>query len=414
MLSTTAAWADEGFTTGPFGAPGAAEEVEDEPFIPEAPWSPGDSAWEEYYVQHIDIAGFMQRLKVILTSEEHLGGFPEVAEVARMMDAMGYFDIAGGFNEYEISGDSIKLRSLSEYNHSGDTFFSRYMAVEDAPLRSAKYVAEGDYLLYFALNNVIDKALTMLSLPEYMGEEGMAGEELMMELEMEELGQAMAMVQAMKLDVLLSDTLSGEIALVVYEAPSVEQIFTGDIMPQDVHAALMIGIEDPEYVLNMANQFGPDLGLVPAEAPEGWHAFTMMGEESIGVAFNDEILIATPDWLTTATRVQSALDNGGMELDPCLMHMDLDVEALHEQLIHPLALAGIGEMGLEVEDLPTDAMAYLLNMPEADALGHMTATVNHPEGNAYFEFEMKKAVLQYLLFYIGVGMCGAGQAGMLH
>jgi hypothetical protein len=60
------------------------------------------------------------------------------------------------------------------------------------------------------------------------------------------------------------------------------------------------------------------------------------------------------------------------------------------------------------------AMAYLFNLPDSSALGHMTATVNHPEGNAYCEFEMKKSVLTWLAFYRGTGLCAAGQSGMLH
>jgi hypothetical protein len=47
-------------------------------------------------------------------------------------------------------------------------------------------------------------------------------------------------------------------------------------------------------------------------------------------------------------------------------------------------------------------------------MGHITATGYHPEGNAYYEFEMKKAVLQWAAFYLGVGLCAAGQSGMLN
>jgi hypothetical protein len=412
MLLATAAWADDGFSSNPFGGPTLEDEGGEEPFIPEAPWSPGDSAWEEYYVKHIDLAGFMQRLRVVLTNEEYLGSYPEVAEVARMFDAMGYFDIAGGFSELEISGDSIKMRGMTEVNHSGDTFYSRYLTVEDRPLRSAKYVREGDYLMYLGITGIVDKALAMLSMPEMMGEGG--SDELMRELQMGDLGQALAMVEALKLDDLLSETLSGELALVVYRAPDLERIFMGDIMPEDVHAALMLGIDDPEYVLNMANQFGPDIGLVATEAPEGWHAYYMMGEESVGLAFNDEILIATPNAEATAANVMAALENGGMQVKPCQLHFDLDVGALHEQVIHPLAVYGAAEFEKQGAELPSDALAYLLNLPDPSALGHIKATGYHPEGNAYSECEMKKSVLQYLLFYLGVGLCGAAQTDMLH
>lgn len=414
-LFATAAWADSGISTDPFGGRGPAVSEGEEPFMPEAPWTPGDSAWEEYFVKQVDVSGFMQRLKVVLTSDKYLGGHADVKEVADLMDAMGYFDFTGGYAEFAATGDSIKFRAMDTFNHSDDTFLSRMLSIPDAPLHSAKYVSQGDYMLYVALGNVIDKAMTVMSLPELLNGEGMDSSEVMNDLDLGQLTQGLAMVKALKLDEILGSTLSGEIALVVYDAPDISKLQSGDIQPEDVHAALMVGIKDPEYIMNMANQFGPDIGLTPVEgAPEGWHAFTMMGQNSVGFAFNDEMLIASPNFQETWAHVNKALAGGGMSLDPCLAHVDVDVEKLHAQVIHPLALMGISEMGLEPSDLPSDAMAYLLNVPDPSALGHITATVQHPDGNCYVQCEMKKAVLQWAGFYLGIGLCGAGQAGMLH
>ncbi len=68
------------------------------------------------------------------------------------------------------------------------------------------------------------------------------------------------------------------------------------------------------------------------------------------------------------------------------------------------------EMGGEIE-LPEESMAYLMALPEPDALGHITMTSYHPDDNSMGEFGMKKSVFQYLLYYVGVGLCGAAQAG---
>jgi hypothetical protein len=65
----------------------------------------------------IDTAAFMQRLKEVLTSG--VPGQPaEVADVARMLDAMGASTWPAG-SPVRI-GDSIKFRSLSTYSHRPD------------------------------------------------------------------------------------------------------------------------------------------------------------------------------------------------------------------------------------------------------------------------------------------------------
>jgi hypothetical protein len=55
-------------------------------------------------------------------------------------------------------------------------------------------------------------------------------------------------------------------------------------------------------------------------------------------------------------------------------------------------------------------MSYLLNLPDSEALGHVTVQASFADGYTG-EVEMKKAVVQYLVYYLGLGLCGAAQSG---
>lgn len=372
----------------------------------------GGSVWEEFYVQDIDLEGFMDRLLVVLTDENMLGKYPEVAEVASMLEGMGYFDMATTHAEYAITGDSIYGMSSTTFNHSGDTYYAKLLDIPDAELRSAKYVAKDDYLLYFAVNGVVDKLMAMLEM-ETIGPGG-STMSMMEMLEMSPGGEGadvIGMIKAMKLDELLGSILSGEIALVVYEAPDLMKIAGGDIQPNDIHAALMVGINDPAYLLEMVGNFGESIGLV--EIPlddENWHGYTMAGEEGIGFAFNDEILIASPSFDNAGLHVAFAESEGGLDVPACQFHFDLNFEALHNDVIHP-AVQMLSQMS-EVEVVPQhEAMTFLFKVPDASELGHIVMTAHTQDGNVMSTFEMKKAVVTYLTFYLALGLDVAAQSG---
>jgi len=61
--------------------------------------------------------------------------------------------------------------------------------------------------------------------------------------------------------------------------------------------------------------------------------------------------------------------------------------------------------------LPTEPLSYLLNLPESDELGHLSVSAGTTENGFKVEAEMKKAVVQYMVYYFGLALCGAGQAG---
>jgi hypothetical protein len=63
-------------------------------------------------------------------------------------------------------------------------------------------------------------------------------------------------------------------------------------------------------------------------------------------------------------------------------------------------------------ELPTAATAYLLGLPEAEALGHIRVMSYHEEDGLGWELTMQKAVPQYLLYYAGVLGCGIAQQQM--
>jgi len=176
---------------------------------------------------------------------------------------------------------------------------------------------------------------------------------------------------------------------------------------------LMVGIKDAEYVGGMIANYGSSVGLMGREyEDDDWSYYIMQGEESIGLMFNDELLIASPNIESTRRHVQDALANGGLEIAPCQMYFDLNVAALHDNLLEPGARLAMAEFGGDIT-LPVEPMSYLVSLPESDNLGHLTVASYYDDGYTV-EMEMKKAVVQYLVYYGGLALCGAAQSGVFN
>jgi hypothetical protein len=415
------AWADENGRRPDISLDRYHAERGDEPAEPEAEAvaeAPaamilGDSPWEEYYRSEVDLSEFFDRLYTVLTSEEHLGGIPEVAAIGEHLNTLGFFDFGKGIEEYVITGDYIRYYSQSHFpDMDPECYYGSLFSIPDRELHSAKYLSDGDYMLYLGITGLTDKLLTALEMPTMQITDGEVESTPLLEMlgqsGDEDMQMALGAIHAMKLDELVDSVLTGELALVLYRTPSIEQIFTGQIMPQDVGAALMLGLKDPDYVTEMIETYGAEIGLMGVEMPgDAWRYFRMEGEESVGMMYNDEMLIVSPDIESTVEIVGNA---SGLEFPECQMYLDLDVQALHEMVIQPLAEFGTTQLGEEIA-LPIDSMAYLVNLPDEQALGHITLESHFGENTASMELEMKKAVLQYVVYYVGVTLCGMAQAG---
>lgn len=371
----------------------------------------GDSAWEEFYISDVHVGPFMDRLYEVLTREDWLGQYPQVAGVAEFLHEAGLFSLERLYSEYEATGDHIYIMGHEGFEDlDPESYYGRFLALPDGELTTAGHVS-GDYTLYLAANNIHEMMLVyldyMMASMEMVGE--ISGED--MHGDMGELEQVFGMIEAFQLEELVGNVVTGEVALVLYGLPPLEQLVLGDIQPDDIEMAVMIGIKDAEYVSGMIANYGSSIGLMGREyEDDDWTYYIMQGDESIGLMYNDELLIASPNIESTRKHVQDALASGGLDIEPCQMYFDLNIAALHDNLLEPGARLAMTEFGADIT-LPVEPMRYLVDLPESDKLGHLTFTSYFDDGYTV-ELEMKKAVLQYIVYYGGLAACGAAQAGV--
>jgi len=373
----------------------------------------GDSTWEEFYVSDVEIGVFLERLYEVLANEEWLGQYPEVATIANYMKESGFFDLQYVHSEYAITGDRMYFMMHEDFEDlSPDSYYAKVLALPDRELASADYV-DGDQLLYFAANNVPD--MLLLYMNEVMKavntmEQTTEGTALEADLNLGDLAEVFGMLDAFNVEETVKTLFTGEIAIVAYNMPPFEQLMLGDIQPADLELAIMLGVSNREGVQGMIEGFGDEIGLLSREYEDDpWKYYVVNGEETIGLMLNDEMAILSSNIDVTRRNVLAAQEYGGLELEPCQFYCDLNMAALHDQLVVPAVNMGTAYLPDNVV-LPVEPMSYLVNLPESEALGHMTMTASFAGGYTG-EIEMKKAVLQYLVYYLGVGLCGAAQSG---
>ena len=372
------------------------------------------SYWEEYYVQDLEIGPFMGRLHDVLTDPEMLGHFPEVATVADYLDTIGFFNLDRCHTEYEITGEDITYTASSFYSDlDPECYYGQMLALEDKELVSARYVP-GSQMLYIGINNVPETLMIEL---KSMKDATSFVEELTAEMgvdadmNMDDMDEVFALLDAFPVEQTVNALLTGELALVLYNLPPFEQLVLGDIEPADIEAAVMLGVRDREAVMDMVTGFGAEIGLLEREYEgDDWQYFVINGEETIGAIFNDDLAVVTSNLDVTRANMKAALAEGGMDLDPCQMYFDMNIEAVQEQLIGPAGRMAAAQLGEDVE-LPFEGMGYLVNLPGSDALGHLTLMTSYDDGYTV-DIEMKKAVFQYLVYYGGLAACGLAQSGV--
>lgn len=376
----------------------------------------GDSTWEEFYSSDVEVGFFLQRLYDVLTNEQWLGQYPQVAEVANYLKGIGLFNLQHVHMEYAFTGDHMKCMVHKDFaDLDPDSYYGKILALPDKELATAKYVG-GDQMIYIGANNVTDMMMLYLgemgNALQVMQETG-AESEMESELPLGDITQALGMLDAFNVESTVKSLLTGEVGIVIYGLPPFEQLALGDIQPADIEVAIMLGVSNPEGVQSMVEGFGDQIGLLSREYEgDPWHYYVVNGEESIGLMLNDEMAIITSNLDVTRRHVKDAMENGGIDPGTCQCYFDLDVGALHDQLLQPAFNMGVENLPEDVQ-LPVEPMSYLVNLPESDALGHLTMKTSF-EGGYTGELEMKKAVLQYLFYYLGVGLCGAAQSGAFH
>ncbi|MCB1217936.1 hypothetical protein KDL44_11115 [bacterium] len=375
----------------------------------------GDSAWEEFWVQDIDFRPFMSRLHTVLMEDPGLAECGARDDIMAFLEQMYLFNMGTMHSEMAITGDDISFM-FSETVHElpEDSGPARMLALPDRELESFNLVDNGDFMLYLGLQHV--PAKLMIQLDEVMKQqemaEGMDGPlgEIFGGMDIEELQQSLALMKAMQIDKMVDNSLSGEIAIALFDMPELGTLMENNGMgPDEISAAVAIGIKDPAYVREMIGTYGSEVGITPRadSGANGWDVFDVPMMPGLGIVMNDSLLVATTDVDGVLGRMG---DQPVMEAGACQVHMVLNMAALNGKFVAP----GMKLLATEISDdeetyWPVDSMKYLWNVPEEEGLGYMTMSSRF-DGSASCEMHMKKAVFQYLMYYMSTIGAGAIQS----
>jgi hypothetical protein len=366
----------------------------------------GNSGWEEVYVGRFDLSTVMDRLYGTLTNPQELGRFKEVAQVAQVLKATGVFNLAVVDVNYAATGDRLHFRVRQSYaDLDPASFQAKMLALPNAKLRSAKYIAPEDCMLYCAVNNL--PQILMLEM-EYMSQMAkMGGEE---ESGVQQMEQALGMIKALKLDETLFKALSGEFALAIYGLPDFDAMQSGNVQPSDLDLALFLGINDSEMLTQLIAQFGGQAQLTETQGPPGWKCYAIQAVSTVGLMYNDELLVVSPNLPKTQEHMKAARGKA-LRIGECQSLFDINLAALHGKVIAPLAKLAAAELAEGVE-LPEKSMADLVGLPAEESLGHLRCISRQGESFSESEVMLNKAIVQYAVYYLGLTACGAAQVEM--
>jgi len=351
----------------------------------------GDEWIKGSAVEQVNWTGFLERLYTLLTSDEYLGAkYPEVKQAAELAKSMGDFNLAGTMEKCSINGEDMKLQFGSYYRDLDPASLrGRTFGLKDAELVSAEYVGEGDHLLYFAMNHLPERIqLTVDAMNQAQqaggGEDTLGLDQLLNEMGAGDIGMLLGLASSMGVDQMAADMISGEVALVLYDLPPFDKLDSGDIQPSDIGAALMVGLKDAAKLEAMIAGFGANAGLVALETSgESWKGYSLPGAEGVTLIYNHEIAAVVTN-ASVLERIQMAQQSGGSDLGACQYFLDVDIANLEQRAIAPLFEMCVAELGQEMEEgktifVPSKETAFLLELPESSALGHLTASGHHDQ-----------------------------------
>lgn len=377
----------------------------------------GDSAWEEFWVQDIDFRPFMGRLKTVLQEDPQLTGGMG-GDIATFLDQVYFFNLGTSHTEMAITGDDIRFFCSQTYEGlPEDSSPARLAALENLPLASYNLVDDGEFIMYMGIQHLPERI--MIQLDEMMRQaemgEDMEGplSEVFSEMDVEELEQTMQLMKAMQIDKIVESTLSGEMGIALFDMPGIEMLANnGNIEPTDITAAVALGIKDPAYVREMLGTYGSEVGMTPRadSGANGWDVFDVPMMPGMGLLMNDSMLVATTNVDFAMGKLADVRDN---PVGACQAHLAVNMAALNSLFIEP----GMGMLAEEITEgdegiyFPADSMKYLWDVPEEEGLGQFTITARTGDAMSS-EIKMKKAVFQYLMYYLTTIGAGAVQSEM--
>ena len=370
----------------------------------------GDSTWEEFYFQHLELGGLLGRFRTILTDPAYYGQHEEAQQIARYLESSGIFNYRSAETTYSITGDSIHYSAISSFGELDPaSYIGRYYAIADEAPKSSQYVSRGQYLMYLTLPNFYET--TMLQLEHAVEQQKQLGEEaagplseLFGQTDLSRLEDMLAIMKVMGVDKIIGDSLTGELALVIYELENIGGYPSGNVAPSDFDVALMFGLKDMTYVSKMADTYGPELGLSPAVDQGGWKVLSMANEPSIGLFYNDDVLVVTPDLTEVMANVSSVGENA-LNAPPCQVMLDVNLARIDGELLGPLS-------GMLMDSQQTDpdfsaylrSVGYLVSKPDPATLGSLTITASHAGGNSQqASLDFTKSALRYGAYHLLAG-----------
>jgi hypothetical protein len=370
--------------------------------LPVCAFAQQQDSYSERYNLEIHLGGFMDRLYNVLTQPQWLGQHKEVADTANMLKQLGLFNLENVQAEYVVDNGQVAIHCAKHYQDlPAESYLGQVYALPNKPLELAGYVP-ADALLYVGMNNVPQQALLAArKLSEVAASAKESGGPLSDAFGDADLSQVFGMLDAFNVEQQVNDTLTGEIGLAVFDTPSVEAMTGDNFGPQDISAAIMIGIKDANRVKQLIAMAGSNAPLAPMEGDmggwSGWYV-TEPGAEGVGVMLGEHMLFITPN-------VQNAVahfDFSGQAqaIPACQAYFDLNVSRLQDGLIEPAMQVVLGG---PVDNTATkDAARYLFALPPSDALGHIRAVTIYDNGYES-AFTMNTALANYLFYYVGVG-----------
>jgi hypothetical protein len=381
--------------------------------LPVCAFAQQDSYSERYNLE-IHLSGFMDRLYNVLTQPQWLGQHQEVAGTANMLKQLGVFNLEGVHAEYVVSDGQVAMHCGKSYaNLDPNSYLGQMYALPNQPLALAGYVP-ADALLYVGMNNVPQHALLAArKLSEVAGAAQETGGPLSDAFGDADLSEVFGMLDAFNVEQQVNDVLTGEVGFVVFDAPNLEALVAdnADFGPQDISAAIMVGIKDASRVKQLIGMAGANAPLTPMAGDlggwSGWYV-TSPGAEGVGLMLGSDMLFITPN----VQNAVASFDFGGQAqaIPPCQSYFDLNVAALQDSLVGPGLEHLMGGAPVDLTGAK-DAAKYLFALPPSEALGHIRAVTMYDNGYES-ALTMNTALANYLFYYVGVGVAGVAASEM--
>jgi hypothetical protein len=363
-------------------------------------------SFTERFTLDVQLGQFMDRLYEVLTREQWLGQYPEVRTAAEAMRHMGVFNYQSVNVQKTVENGKVHFHCSEQFaDLPADSYLGKVYALPNRPLASANYLNPEGFVMYAGMNNVPQQALLALDEFSAMSQPGGPLAELMGGHDMD-MAEVMGMLEAFQIEEQVNEILTGEVALTLFKSPELGKLM-GDFQPGDLDAAVFVGVKDAARLQQLSAMFAGQAGLTPMGGDmAGWTGYYIPDMPQGGIMWNSELLIASPNIFNALSHLD--FNKGGLTTPACQCYFDLNLTALHDQLVAPGMAFLEGQAPVNLASTK-EAAAYLFALPASSQLGHVRAHTAYANGYS-FDMTMSTALANYAFYYLGVGISGVAQA----